>query len=123
MIILDYVTEVKSSFRMEQWKKIILDCQSSGLKVDTWCEQNSVSRNSYYYWLRKIREQSCQSLSTEQVPAIAEAPFAKLEFHDIQQGSHSRVVIHFPSATVEIREGTSRQTVEAVLSALKKYVR
>jgi len=108
---------------MEQWKKIIADCQSSGLKIDSWCEQNNISRNSYYYWLRKIREKSCQSLSTEQIPAIAESSFAKLEFHDIQNSPHSGVVIHFPSVTVEIREGTSRHTVEAVLSAMKKYVR
>ena len=121
LIILDYITKTKCSFRMEEWRKIIADCQNSGLKVDEWCEQNGVSRNSYYYWLRKIREKACQSVSSELLPIENESTFAKLEFHNIQSVSHPAVVLRFGYATIEVMEGTSTETVEAVLSALKKY--
>ena len=42
--------------RTKQWASIIQDCRSSGLKVDDYCEQYSLSRNAYYYWQRKVKE-------------------------------------------------------------------
>ena len=59
---MDEVTFVKTKFRQEQWEKLITDCQSSGLKVDDWCEKNQISRHAYYYWLRKIRKKACNSI-------------------------------------------------------------
>jgi hypothetical protein len=30
--------------------------QSSGLSVKDYCEQHSISKDAYYYWLRKVKE-------------------------------------------------------------------
>lgn len=46
---------------MQQWTAIIEDRIASGLKIDEYCEKNQLSRNSYFYWLRKIREESAAS--------------------------------------------------------------
>lgn len=51
------VQELKHQLSMQQWSAIIEDRISSGLKVDEYCEKNGLSRNSYFYWLRKIREE------------------------------------------------------------------
>ncbi len=53
---MDQVTKAKVQFRREQWKKIISECQSSGMPVKTWCDQNGFSEQSYYNYLKKIRE-------------------------------------------------------------------
>ena len=42
-------------FRLEQWKEIIQDRINSGLIVDEYCKLHNLSRNSYFYWLRKIK--------------------------------------------------------------------
>ena len=55
---MDKVTQVKTQFRLEQWKNLISDCQNSGLPVRTWCEQNGLKEQSYYYYLKKLREQA-----------------------------------------------------------------
>ena len=49
---------------MQQWAAIIEDRIASGLKIDEYCEKNQLSRNSYFYWLRKIREE----MSTSALP-------------------------------------------------------
>lgn len=59
---MDEVTYFKTRFRKEQWEKLITDYQSSSLKVDDWCVQNHISRHAYYYWLRKIRKEACESI-------------------------------------------------------------
>ena len=45
-----------SRMRTGQWADIIKDCKESGLKVDDYCAQHSLSRNAYFYWLRKVKE-------------------------------------------------------------------
>lgn len=50
------VIQVRSQYRMQEWAKIIQECEASGLSNKEFCEQNGVSIKSYYYWLRKLRE-------------------------------------------------------------------
>ena len=45
-----------SRIRTGQWADIIKDCKRSGLKVDDYCAQHGLSRNAYFYWLRKVKE-------------------------------------------------------------------
>lgn len=100
-----------------------MDYWNSGLKVNEWCEQNGVSRNAYYYWLRKIREKACQSVSSELLPVTNEPAFEKLELQNknVRSSSYPAVVLRLGYAAIEVMEGTSTETVEAVLTALKKY--
>lgn len=42
--------------RIQQWASVIHDRQESGLKVDDYCEQHGLSRDAYYYWIRKVKE-------------------------------------------------------------------
>ena len=48
--------EHTSRIRTGQWADIIKDCKRSGLKVDDYCAQHGLSRNAYFYWLRKVKE-------------------------------------------------------------------
>lgn len=54
--------EVKNHYSLQKWSSIIEECTTSGLPVRTWCQQNNVLEGSYYYWLRKIRLKSLESL-------------------------------------------------------------
>lgn len=116
---MDEVTYVKTKFRQEQWEKLITDCQNSGLKVDVWCEENHVSRHAYYYWLRKIRKKACESVLPTIQKQNSSVAFAKVEVKTPQPDVMAPVIIHLSSATLEVRQGTSQQTIETVLSALK----
>ena len=44
-----------TQIRITEWAAIIKDCKSSGLKVDEYCQQHDISRDAYYYWLRKVK--------------------------------------------------------------------
>ncbi|GEM_PF-3271723 len=66
---MDEVTFVKTQFCKEQWKKLILECQSSGMKVEDWCASHDVTKHAYYYWLHKIREEACENLPAKQEQA------------------------------------------------------
>ncbi len=118
---MDEVTYFKTRFRKEQWEKLITDCQSSSLKVDDWCVQNHISRHAYYYWLRKIRKEACESILPTFPKRENEVTFAKLEVQSTKKVTRAEaaILIHLSCATLEVLEGTSQRTVETVLLALK----
>lgn len=45
-----------SQIRLKNWAAIIQDRKQSGLSVNDYCSQHQLSRDAYYYWLRKIKE-------------------------------------------------------------------
>ena len=94
---MDQVTQVKTQLRLEHWKQLISECQASGMSVCSWCKENNVSEPSYYYYLKRLRQQ-----------AIVSLPNTK-----------AAVIIRLPQATLEIADGTSQQTIQAVLLALQ----
>ena len=52
------IREAKRITRMNEWRQLIYKRQQSGQSVRTWCLQNGIRENSYYYWLRTIREEA-----------------------------------------------------------------
>lgn len=117
---MDQVTAAKNEFRREQWQKIIQECQNSGQTVVSWCEQNNVSIKSYYYWLRKLRLSTMkESALPMNLPVEKPAVFKKLEVSAPLPDTKAAVIIRLPNATLEVNEGTSQQTVQAVLLALQ----
>lgn len=121
---MDKISTVKSQLRLQQWAKIISDCQASDMTVVAWCEANNINIKSYYYWLRKVRSHTLEQMPelTENLPVSANdgpVTFKKLDVKTPVTGTSAAVIIRLPNATVEVSEGTSQQTVQAVLMALQ----
>lgn len=112
---MDKITDAKTEFRIKQWTKIIQTCQTSGMTVVSWCSQNNVNIKSYYYWLRRVRYLACETGSL--VPQKLDQQIVPVPFQ--QPKASAAVTIHLSSICVDIHDGTSRETIEAVLSALK----
>lgn len=121
---MDKIANVKSQLRLQQWAQIISDCQASDMTVVAWCEANNINIKSYYYWLRKVRNHTLEQMPelTENLPVPMEddsVTFKKLDVQTPAPAAAAAVIIRLPNATVEVSEGTSQQTVQAVLMALQ----
>lgn len=112
---MDKITDAKTEFRIKQWTKIIQTCQTSGMTVVGWCSQNNVNIKSYYYWLRRVRALACETGAL--VPQKIEPQIVPVSFRHAKASAF--VTVHLSSVSVDIHDGTSRETIEAVLSALK----
>jgi hypothetical protein len=114
---MDKITDAKAEFRLKQWTKIIESCQTSGMTATAWCGQNNVNIKSYYYWLRKIRTIACES---QELPVGSnEQPIVPLSFTHAKESAAAAITIHLPSVSIDIQDGVSKATIEAVLAALK----
>ena len=116
---MDQVTIVKSQVRKERWKVLISECQSSGMSVRDWCKANNICEQTYYRNLRRLREEICENLPIPTAEPEKPVTFQTLEVQTPAPDFQAAVIIHLPTATIEVRNGTSQQTVEAVLLALR----
>ena len=51
------ISEVKQELRLREWSEQIERQQSSGMSVEQWCIENRINPKTYYYRLRRVREQ------------------------------------------------------------------
>lgn len=117
--IMDQVSLVKKQFRMEQWKKRITECQASGMSVKSWCKQNGLCEQTYYKYLKQFRQELCDTLPAPVQETAKPVQFSKLEVMTPLPDTKAAVIIRLSNATLEINEGVSQQTVQAVLLALQ----
>ncbi len=109
---MDKITDTKTEFRLKQWTQIVQTCQASGMTAVSWCNQNNVNIKSYYYWLRRIR-----TLAIENGPLELQSKGQQIVPVSFRQTA--AVTIHINSVSIDIPDGTSKDTIAAVLSALK----
>ena len=100
------ITEIKSKVSLQEWQQRILDCQSSGMSVKTWCQQNGISTGSYYFHLRKIRESVLEE--NQIIPLEPPKPV-----------SSTGIRIESAGITITLPETVTPEQLAAVLSVLK----
>lgn len=112
------IPEAKRITRMNEWKQLIQERQQSGQSVRTWCLQNGIRENSYYYWLRIIREEAlCEAENRSGTLARVEPE--KLAVESISpQPSSGGIVIRAYGVEVEFPSGTDSGILAAFVKAL-----
>ena len=55
------ITNVKRDVQLQEWMEQIKAQQESGMTVAAYCAQNGINIKTYYYRLRKVREQCLES--------------------------------------------------------------
>ena len=108
------IQTVTKNVRLQQWASIIQDCKASGLKVDDYCTEHNISRNSYYYWLRKVKEAAIEqsgSLFAEVNPSFAAVM--------PEYSPASSMSICLGDAVIHVNEGASLQLLHTIIGAVR----
>ncbi len=117
--------------RNAQWKSIIEQCQSrtDGTTVAQWCENNGISRKTYYYHLRKFRKEAYEVLKDQKsLPdqfgsssgiSFAEIPIPAHNPHSAPEAAYSQAVavIKTGNATIAITNEISKEILTTILEA------
>ena len=67
-------TEAATQYRIRKWINIFADCKQSGMTVQQYCDANHLSRDSYYYWHKKVRALTMEQMAPAIVPIGSAAP-------------------------------------------------
>ena len=126
------IREMKHQIKLNQWKAVIMECQQSGDIVEKWCEDHGIGVKSYYYWLKKVREATLDSIPatsilndtdviTADVVAEHVAPVAIKQLI-VEEPNYNlgNIVIHLPYGKVEINGFIPEESIRQAISALKE---
>ena len=104
---------VTNQVRMAKWSEIIKDRCESGLTIKEYCAERGISRDAYFYWLKKIRESAVASASeqfAELLPPV-EPPAGV--------GKATGVTIELNGAKIRAEDACCRSTLAMVLEVLR----
>ena len=101
------VQNTKKQYQITQWTQMIKEHRQSGLTVSSWCREQGLHPQTYYYRLRKVREAACPTIAQEQdttfvpvtLPAYAQCNSTATAAH-IQTGNISVFITNEASAEV-----------------------
>lgn len=54
--------KITQEYRKSQWMQIIQNRLDSGQTIKDFCESTGITKHTYYYWQRKLREAACTEL-------------------------------------------------------------
>ena len=113
--------EATQIIRMQEWSQIIHDRVQSGQSVSQYCTERGLSKNAYFYWLKKIK---CHVLKS------AEPTFVEIS-DQIQSGCQkkedknaaffhsSKVAIQFHGAEIQMDESVSEEFLTKLFRVIR----
>ena len=115
------IAEIKEQVQLDRWQKQIEERQVTGLSIAAYCEQQGISKTTYYYRSRKVREHLYRS--AELLPELPSRSSSKQQVVPIRMGaeiiSESRVEIVSGDLRISFVGETSPSALRAVIEALR----
>ena len=107
---------------LQRWAALIEDAVASGLTREKWCEEHGISKWTYYYWNRKIKNltggndsavtrttgRCCTTMQPETDPVFYELP---VSVTDVQPEIIGAGTGHADSASLILEYGQFRLTI------------
>lgn len=112
---MDKVGQIKREVKLNEWAKMVNECQSSGQTIDRWCSENGINKKTYYYRLKRVRDRICEKISGKQdiVPLSICNEYSKATYENVP------IIIRINSAEIVVQSGTDAETLRSILSVLK----
>ena len=100
-----------SQIRLKNWAAIIQDRKQSGLSVNDYCSQHQLSRDAYYYWLRKVKTAALQQVGFVELPMPEAKPVPTTDFT-------TQMVIKAAGNEISINNDTPTELITRVLEVI-----
>lgn len=109
--------KVAAEYRLSQWMNVIQEQQCSGQNIKEFCQEKGISRHSYFYWRRKLRETACMELSKLQ-EKTGNVPNGWMQITQSQE-IKSTLDIEVSGCRVTVDESTDAELLKKVCRILR----
>ena len=103
--------EITNRYRLAEWTRIIQERNETGEKINAFLLRTGITKDKYYYWLRKVREAAGKQLIEEQPrqqTALAVRGFTEIKITEPILKANS-----FETNQISIESGSCRITAGA----------
>ena len=98
---------------------IIKDCKASGQKVDIYCEQHGLSRDAYYYWLRKVKEAALTQAGFVELPALTSEQIPAKTIEKGTSAFETQMIIKINEIEFYVNENSSSELISRMLEIIR----
>lgn len=113
---------VASQVRLQQWARQIHECKSrpAGMKVETWCSQNGITKSNYYYRLRRVREAYIETTQSSETTFVELPVMSESEKSEKQESKNLPVArIHTDdNLSIDIFSSISADQIQSLIGAV-----
>ena len=110
---MDKIATTKRAVQHKAWSEMYAAYQESGKTVREWCSEQGIVTKTFYYRLRKLREEALDQAGSHQIVPIA----ANLEIPTAQEPQS--IKIQSNGITIELPENICAETITAILRGLR----
>lgn len=103
------VVAIRNEYRAQAWIALIQECNASGLSNKAFCEQRGLSLQSYYYWLRKLRNQVVETTQPQLIQLDENTPPV----------TEDMLEIRYRGAEIRIPGNSNMDAVAALLRSIQ----
>ena len=112
---------VAAKVRLREWAAQIQECQSRPAHVDitTWCREHGITKPTYYYRLRKVRESLLAQVSNAQ----DSLPFVEIPYEASVPASAANTAVaatlSVGEVSLQISNSASKEFLVNLIGAMK----
>ena len=98
---------VRREYRLQEWAKIVEQCQKSGKSKREFCRENGIPEKTFYYRLRQLRE------------AAIEQTAKLVELENPAAPKEGSLRIQYRGASLELPENIDMDALAALLRSIQ----
>lgn len=118
----------------QEWLNLIQECRTSGMSDKDWCDLHHIQRSSFYYHIRRFRDNSCPIPETSHPVVSEKQEVVQLRISDSDSfpvstpvGNYSlefagdtviRLTMH--DIQIEITNAAASETIANTMAALQR---
>ena len=72
------------------WMQLIQECRTSGLSDREWCSQNGIPVSTFYYHIKRLREQACDIPASVSRNAAARQEVVRLDIISLMRTNNPK---------------------------------
>lgn len=111
--------KVTKEYRLSQWAQTIQMRRESGQNIKEFCQSTGISRNTYFYWQKKLREAACSELSkANDSRSLAPRGWACITEADTSVSANN-LTIEVNGCNITVNDGTVPELLAKVCHVLK----
>jgi putative transposase len=109
--------KIATEYRLSQWAKVVQQRIDSGKTIKDFCEDEGISRNTYFYWQKKLREAACKDLVTSEESSIVPNGWMQLQSNGSQYKGEG-LAIEINGCQLKVDSNTDTELLKKVCRTL-----
>jgi len=111
--------KIAAQFRLSGWGEAVKERIASGQTVRAFCKAQGISKNTYYYRQKKVREAACAAMVRSREPEAALAPSGWTRLAEVAPALESFLTVEIGGCQIMVNAETDLALLAKVCGALK----